>query len=221
MDLRKIVLTFLALTGSITIFAQLNPIKNLYFSAWYQMPNNFFELNWSPPDTTTSDTLIGYNVYRGNILYRFQTDTTMHHLIIQDTDAPESFLGGDGIINPPFYIHVTAVYNLSNIESLYNDSSFCYGLAINVNENKSENIKLEIIPNPTKENSIIAINLEENHDGEQLLITDEKGVVIQRVQLTTKNTKIRVSNLSFKSGIYFCTLITKSQIVTKKFIIQE
>ncbi|MBI4648864.1 MAG: T9SS type A sorting domain-containing protein [Bacteroidia bacterium] len=221
MDTRRVILTLLALTVSMTIYSQLNPIKNLYFNAWYVMPNNYFELNWSPPDTSLTDTLIGYNVYRGNLLYRFQTDTTMHHFDIQDTNTPASFLGGDGMIEPPFYIHITAVYNSTHIESKYIDSALCYGLAINVKKVPKNNLKLEITPNPVRNNLIITIELEETPNGEQFVILNEQGIVIQRTQLLSKISKIKISNLSLKCGIYFCCLIDKDQIITKKFIKQE
>ena len=133
-------------------FVFLNPINNLYFLPWYIMPNNYFMLNWSPPNPSTTDTLVGYNIYRDNVLYRFQTDTSMYHSNISGSNCPESFLGGDGVVTPPFYIHVTAVYNTSHIESSYNDSTLCMGLALDSKEIQDDNFEIEISPNPFTDN---------------------------------------------------------------------
>jgi len=197
------------------ILAQLNPIKNLYFYAWYEMPNNFFQLRWSPPDSSLTDTLVGYNIYRDSVLYRFQTDTTMHHIDTWDTNAGEDFLYNNSC---PFYIHVTAVYNSVHIESIYNDSAYCYGFAINIKEIQNNNIKLEILPNPVSDNSIITIHLDKIPNGEQLIIVNEQGIVIKGMLLVSRITKINISDLSIKNGLYFCRIIEKGQVITNKMI---
>ena len=218
MKTRKIFLTLLALTSSMVILAQLNPINNLYFSTWYQMPNNFFQLNWSPPDSSTIDSLVGYNIYRNNELYRFQTETSMHHLFLEDTTCSENFLGGDGVVTPPFYIHVTAVYNLGHIESLYNDSALCDGLALNTKEIQNNNITLKISPNPLNENSTITIHLDKSPNGEQLNIINEQGKVIKEMLLVSRITKINISDIPIKRGLYFCCIIDKGQVITNKMV---
>ena len=54
-------------------FGQNNPVENLTWSQSYVYMHNFFELDWDEP-ATPHDELIGYNVYRNDELYRFQTD---------------------------------------------------------------------------------------------------------------------------------------------------
>lgn len=218
MKTRKLFLTLLALTSSMVILAQLNPINNLYFSAWYEMPNNFFQLNWLPPDSSATDSLVGYNIYRNNELYRFQTETSMHHLFPEDTNCVESFLGGDGIVSPPFYIHVNAVYNSGYNESFYNDSALCNGLALSTKEIYGKNIKIEISPNPLAENSTITIQLDKSPSGEQIIIVSEQGKVIKKMLLVYKTTKIDISEIPVKKGLFFCCIIEKGQVITNKMI---
>lgn len=218
MKTRKFFLTLLALTSSMVILAQLNPIKNLYFHPWYEMPYNFFQLNWHTPDSLTTDTLVGYNIYRNNVLYRFQTDSTMYHTYFTGSNCPESFLGGDGVVTPPFYIHVTAVYNSSHIESLYNDSAQCSGLALNTKEIQNNNIKIEISPNPLSDNSTITIQLDHSPKDEYLIILNEQGKVIKKMLLVSRITKINISEISINKGLYFCCIINKGQVITNKMV---
>ena len=83
MKTKKIILTVLLLTGSITIFAQLNPIKNLsfiqhdnYMVSYNCQSANCFRVSWSKPNIS-SDTLIGFKVYRNDILFAFTSDTIL------------------------------------------------------------------------------------------------------------------------------------------------
>lgn len=58
-------------------FAQNNPIQNLSWYHTHIFPyNNIFSLSWAPPETPHNE-LIGYNIYRENELYRFQTTTSI------------------------------------------------------------------------------------------------------------------------------------------------
>jgi len=60
-------------------FGQNNPVENLTFSQSYEYPNNFFELNWEEPAQPHNE-LLGYNIYRNDELFRFQTETTLYNL---------------------------------------------------------------------------------------------------------------------------------------------
>jgi len=125
---------------------QLNPIKDLNFSHSYQEPYNCWELWWTQPDSSLTDTLIGYNIYRDTNLYTFTTNTIIGwNPCIGNPDTTNMSFMQYNMGN--FYIHVTAVYNKSHIESLYNDSTDFGGIAIGINENLYSN-KFQISPNP-------------------------------------------------------------------------
>jgi hypothetical protein len=135
---------FFLLSVSLTGYSQLNPIRNLNWQHWYDYPNNFYRLKWSPPETSLTDTLVGYNIYRDNMLYRFYSDTIAQHIFPQDTT-----FGGEGFVSTfggPFYIHVTAVYGFNHLESIYDHTELCYGAAIGLSEIQKEIIRIS--PNP-------------------------------------------------------------------------
>jgi len=201
-----------------TSYTQLNSIKNLYFYPWYDCPNNYFQLKWSPPDSSTTDTLVGYNIYRNNVLYRFQTDTTMHHLIPQDTNCSDNFLGGDGVVFPPFYIHVTAVYNLSHIESLYNDSALCMGLALNTKEIQDNNIKIEISPNPFLDYVILKGQLK-NQEDISFVLLNNLGQTIKCYPIKSfaqGEFTFSLSAPELSKGMYYLKIIVGQKVYFKK-----
>lgn len=121
---------------------QINPILNLTWEHYYIMPNNYFELSWEEPESP-HDELIGYNVYRENELYRFQTETSLYNLE-QGSNCDVDFLvynaGG-------FYAHVTAVYNPGPVESSYTETVYIEEAMINVADYKKQ--KTLVYPNPT------------------------------------------------------------------------
>jgi hypothetical protein len=208
----KTTMTFLLLSISLTSYSQLNPIKNLYFYEWYSIPNTFYILHWTPPDISLADTLVGYNIYSGNDLYRFYTDTIAGHTIPQDTSfGGEYFLffaGGS-------YIHVTAVYNSNHIESIYNDSAYSGGLMTGLNNLESEIIRIE--PNPVNDNSIIHLYFPVRKI-EYITIYNSSGKLIKRIFLTSNSAFIRVSDLNLTSDLYFLIVKDEAYCKTVKFI---
>lgn len=144
MKISRAILMFFLLSVSLTGYSQLNPIRNLNWQHWYNYPNNFYKLQWSPPETSLTDTLVGYNVYRDNMLYRFYSDTIAQHIFPQDTS-----FGGEGFVTSfggAFYIHVTAVYGYNHTESGYDHTELCFGAAIGLSEIQTEIIRIS--PNP-------------------------------------------------------------------------
>jgi hypothetical protein len=113
---------------TIQIFGQLNPVNNFNWDHDYIYPPgwNHFTLSWDEPDTS-NDSLIGYNIYGGNELYKYQTHLG---LICREYDSTDCnffyFLTvGD-------YIKVTAVYNSPPEESIAVDSAQFEGIMIGI-----------------------------------------------------------------------------------------
>ena len=128
-------------------FAQRYPINNLQFNQWYVTPYNCYTLSWMPPDSSLTDTLLGYNIYRDNNFYRFTT-TTSQQCIPCMGDTSTAFCGSFmQYNNGHFYIHVTAVYNSAQDESNYADSAEFQGLAIGLNEMEPDE-DISVAPNP-------------------------------------------------------------------------
>ncbi len=132
--MKRILTIIVFFTLYYTAQAQLNPIRDLHFRHWYECPNNFYTLNWLPPEPS-ADSLIGYNIYRSTLdgyteLYQFQTKTELYCAPGACVDSLDflCFLNCE-----PFEIFVTAVYN-GGRESDYDTTAFCFGFAIGVEE---------------------------------------------------------------------------------------
>jgi hypothetical protein len=189
-------------------FPQLNPIMNLSWQQWYIMPYNYFRLTWDPPEMSSSDllgdTLMGYNVYRDQVLYRFQTETLLNHEE-GGGNCGEDFIWYNW--GMPFFIHVTAVYNSSHQESIYNDSAYCPGLAIGIS---SINLQTPYLyPNPTT--GRVKLNSPNIKD---VRIYDQKGSLILHI---LENSEFDLS--SFPSGAYFAKFIINRQEFVEKILL--
>lgn len=86
---------------------QINPITNLTWIQYYESPNNYFQLSWDEPESP-HDELIGYNIYAGDELYRFQTENSLYNLEGSSNCGIDFLLYYGGA---EFLAHVTAVYN--------------------------------------------------------------------------------------------------------------
>ena len=207
-------LTFLI---GLSVKGQFNPIKNLKWSMTYVMPATCFTLKWSKPDTSLTDTLIGYNIYRNDSLYIFTTDT-LHSCIAPCIGGQaEQFCGFINYIPYQFYLHVTAVYNQSHIESAYNDSAFCGGYLVGINENLVN--ETTTISNITQANTSILIEMNNPVVNGEVIISNLLG---QEVTVTAlKNQRIAeidISNLS--SGLYLLNLRNDRIYLTRKILIK-
>ncbi|TDX84894.1 T9SS type A sorting domain-containing protein [Epilithonimonas xixisoli] len=180
-------------------FGQNNPVQNL---AWYHTHifpyNNIFSLSWAPPATPHND-LIGYNIYRGNELYRFQTNTSL------GCDSRSGINDGCDFLTHAFIVNVKAVYE-GNIES----DAVSYtinGPALGTKEFSSKSFTT--FPNPVKD----ILNFSEEIT--DFKITDSSGKIIE--QMSSSGKSINVSKLT--KGTYIFSATTKSgEIINKKFI---
>ncbi len=199
-------LTLLLLIGLTNqIFGQLNPIKDFNWDHDYIYPPglNHFTLSWDEPESS-ADTLVGYNIYGGAELYKFQTTIGM---ICREYDSS----GCDffDFLSEGDYIKVTAVYNSSHDESIATDSVEFMGLMLGIEE-MIENEKVEIYPNPTNGKFKI-----ETDDIEKVVILSSSGQIIHEKMI---NSTIDLTNYS--KGIYFIKLIRKSGINIEKILLE-
>ena len=202
--MKQLIFSILIFVFIKTSFGQLNPINNLEWDHWYITPNNYFSLTWDIPNSS-QDTLQGYNIYRGNELYRFQTETILNHLEDGSGNCGDDFLANEG----GFWIHVTAVYNSTNSESDYVDSVFCEGILIDV-ESISQ-LNTNIYPNPVTGK----IKIDSQGDKNKIIVVDLNGKII----LTEYNKKeIDLSN--YRKGIYFIKIVIDRKEIIKKVIIE-
>ena len=217
---KTIIIFCLTLLIGVSVKGQLNPVKNLQWSHWYVTPMNCFELKWDKPDTSLSDTLIGYNIYRDDSLYMFTTDIDhgcnpcIGASIVPFCDflnyTGHSFIG-------QFYIHVTAVYKHNSVESAFTDSIFNAGITIGINEKTTtESLAISKL---SQENSSIMIELNNTVECGNITISNLLGQIVSTNKLINqKNIKIGISNIS--SGLYLINLKTNKANITQKILIK-
>lgn len=211
----------LIIIGSLSLnsFAQLNPVRNLFWEQSYVMPDNFFTLSWNAPEAST-DTLIGYNIYRNQDLYRFQTDTSLYYIQTYSppyfqTNCDISFLFYGPFGDDVFYIHVTAVYNSDRQESIYIDSALCVGAQTGIDE--LGKTSLVIYPNPVTEQLTIGNTTESVIETIELYDFNGKLLPVFPVM---QGTSASISMQTLPTGIYFLRVKNKHGIINKKIIKQ-
>ena len=209
--MKTIILTLaISLTFVLESMAQINPIQNLNWSHWYDMPNNFFVLEWDEPEEP-HDEIIGYNIYRENDFYLFISDGTSIYNV-ESIYGIVSNCGGVAFLDyndgNGFYAHVTAVYNPDGVESDYTETVFIDGAMINIKDFKHEKVKL--YPNPSK--GIINI---ENKDFDKIIIYNITGKIIRELK---PQSQIDLSDIA--KGIYVIKLISGTKTLVEKIILE-
>jgi len=201
------------------IFGQLNPIKNLVFTQQHVMFSscpgfNCIELTWNQPDISVNDNLVGYNIYRNDILWRFQTDIGF---FCNEMGCPNS---NDGFLNFifPFTITVKAVYNYNHVESIANESAYCAGLTTEIKGNLFD--KIFILKNPVVKGDEICISIPDNLNEDcNIQIVSILGQSVNRINMYRENNNIKIKTNNFSSGIYQIILSFKKQKISRKIIV--
>ncbi|SRX75404.1 T9SS type A sorting domain-containing protein [Aequorivita antarctica] len=187
-------------------FGQINPVLNLTWEQSYIFPNNIFELAWEEP-ASPHDELIGYNVYREDELYRFQTETSLNN-----ANCGEDFLYyGNG---EAFYAHVTAVYNPGAVESDYTETVLVGGLVIGIKEYTTQ--KAILYPNPSHGILNIRLNTPLAKPLE-MTIFDVLGKRVYSTALNNENSALDVSFL--ENGFYVAVFQGENGTYKKQFIL--
>ncbi len=203
--MRKFILFFLFAFCAISLsFAQLNPVNNLEWDHWYVMPNNYFILSWDLPDPS-SDTLVGFNVYREDQVYCFITETSLYHTEYASNCGEDFLIYGSGW---GFYTHVTAVYNSTLEESDYLESVFVNGYLIDIAEKETNTPNL--FPNPTPGK----IRFESGQVKNRILLDGTGKVLKQFLDQETMDIS------SFSKGLYYIRFVYKDKSFTKTVLLQ-
>ncbi len=192
-------------------YAQLNPVNNLNWHHWYEYPYNFYSLSWDVPALSVTDTLVGYNVYRDNDLWRFQESTGV--FCIPDNCQDPYFLLIYGC-----WIKVKAVYNSNHAESLPGDSILDPGVLIGQKE--ISRLPAMILTNPVKRGE--AIKLRVNGLPQELSITllNTQGVKVKEVNTRGGKSAIELESAGLPAGLYFLVIQDDHSRGVQKVIIQ-
>jgi hypothetical protein len=184
-------------------FGQNNPIANLTWDYHYNW-GNYYDLHWEEPALPHGE-LIGYNIYRENELYRFQTENNMYYLE-QGSNCPGDFQYYTD--NQGFYAHVTAVYNPGQVESTYLETIFISGPALKNNEFEKQ--KAIVYPNPSK--GLVTIG---NENLTEIQLYDSTG---KKIKTFKPQPQIDLSDLA--KGVYLIKLVAHDRILVDKIILE-
>lgn len=202
--MKKITFTFtIFLLFCIQSFGQINPATNLTWN-WHYNFGNYFDLHWDAPATPHSE-LIGYNIYRENDLYRFQTGNNLYYLE-QGSNCPSDFQDFNNGLG--FYAHVTAVYNPEQVESTYTETIYINPGALQIDEFIGQ--KTILYPNPT--NGILNV---ENQNLNKILIFDFSGKKVKELE-----PKSQIDLSDIPKGIYIVKLISDNEVMINKILIE-
>lgn len=202
--MNKITLAFVFLLMAFSSDAQNNPVTNLTWQQEYVFMHNYFELLWEEP-ATPHDELIGYNVYREQELFRFQTENSLHNLYL-GSNCGEGFLTyGD---NPNgFEAHVTAVY-AGGTESDYIQTAWISPPAL---KNESfEKQQAALYPNPTS--GLLNIDYP---NPTQIIVCDVSGKKVREFK-----PEAQIDLEDFPKGMYLVRLVSDQGITTNKIIVE-
>lgn len=200
-------------------FGQLNPIKNLVFKQQHVMFSscpgfNCIELSWNQPDISVTDNLVGYNIYRNDILWRFQTYIGFMCNEIGCPDSNDDFLN----FSFPFTITVKAVYNSNHVESIANESAYCAGLTTEIKGNIFD--KIFIMKNPVVKGEEIRISIPDNLNEEfDIQIVSILGQFMSTTNMSRENNNVNIKTNNFNSGIYQIILSFKNHRISRKVIV--
>jgi len=217
--MKKIVFILMFLLMNNFIFAQLNPVKMLsyqqpYMYGCYFCPGfNCFSLSWNAPDAS-SDTLIGYKVYRNNIFWKFTHLTNLSCMGIAPCEYADIY---DAI---PFWFTVKAVYNYDSLLSVANDSVQVSQIALNIDDiGKNSFLALN---NPLKKGDNIKLFIPYN-DAEhcKLAIFSQNTRLIKTYELgKISGSILSISSDQLNIGLYIIHLQIANKILTAKLLIE-
>jgi hypothetical protein len=211
--LKKLIFIFIILASTtLSLKAQPNPVQELIWNHYYIYPNNCFGLGWSEPEIST-DTLLGYNIYRDNELYMFTTETNLGCTYCE-TSVYDPFCNFIDFNNGTgFTICVKAVYK-GDIESECAVAT-CEGIMINIDK---------INKNTTSFNSYISgsiLNIDLNNfvSTGKLDIVNINGQTVYNCTLKENQSKqIDISN--FSKGVYFIKITGDKVFRTEKIVVK-
>jgi hypothetical protein len=192
-------------------YGQLNPVANLTWFHGYEYPENFYNLQWNAPQVAPGDTLAGYNVYRNNVLWRFQADTALYCMPFFCPDP-------DFLLMEEFWIKVTAVYNQNHVESAATDSILDHGIAIGVKEKGRETF--EILTNPIKPGETIRLRWNTPATGGKILLLNSLGIVCAECILPGGLSAFDWNAGNLRKGVYYLAADPGKPCTVKKVIVQ-
>jgi hypothetical protein len=208
--MKKFLFTLLLLAASVYSYGQLNPVANLTWYHGYEYPYNFYNLQWTVQEVAAEDTLRGYNVYRNNVLWRFQPDSAVYCMPVLCPDP-------DFLLMEEFWIKVTAVYNYNLAESAATDSILDHGIAIGMTEKTGATV--EMLSNPVHSGESIRLKCN-TESGGKILLLNSLGQVSAECSLPAGHSMIEWNACYLRKGMYYLRLNGGNSHNATKIIVQ-
>lgn len=220
MKTKRLLIIIYFLLLSISTFAQLNPVQNLYFQQTYQYGNtlcpnfNCYTLTWSAPSASTN-TLIGYYIYKNNTPYAFTSLTSA------SCDGINPCNYSDFYQSLPFWLSVRAVYDTDSLISEASDSVYIHDVMIGIDDLKEKTFSL--IKNPIRVNECITLFIPQDETENCLIqIISPNGQIVMEYNITNVgNSVVTLPCSQLKQGLYFITLKKDKLKYSTKLVIQE
>lgn len=209
--MKNFLFTLILMVGSVYSYGQLNPVSNLTWFHGYEYPYNFYNLQWNSPEAGTEDTLVGYNVYRNNVLWRFQADSSVYCM-------PSFCPDPDFLVMEEFWIKVTAVYNYNQIESAATDSILDHGIAIGIPDDKGAAVA--VLSNPVKPGESIWLKCSGLVSGGKILLLNSLGQIKAELTLVAGQSAIEWNAGHLPGGMYYLVLTAGQSRQVTKIIVQ-
>jgi len=168
-------------------------------------------LSWDIPELSLNDTLIGYNVYRNNILWKFQSTIGAY---CHPYDCPDQ----DFLLTEGFWIKVTAIYNYNHLESIANDSILDPGYLIGVGEKSTDPVR--ILSNPVKKGEMIKIKINESLKEGKIILFNTLGSIIRESNIQKYNSIFEWDTCDLPTGLYYLNAKNEDFTMILKIIIK-
>ena len=93
-------------------------------------------------------------------------------------------------------------------------------ITLSVKETPSNNVYMDVFPNPAKDYIYVNYNIAHTSRTKSLAIVDQKGKKMQTISITNPKNNILIDTKSLPSGIYYlCLLVDETTMYTKKITI--
>ena len=170
-----------------------NPVQNLQGIGWAACVVGA-ELTWDAPETGSTGTLMGYNVYRDN--------AKINDALVEETE----FVDSDVVPYETYTYHVEAVYSDGC-------TSACDPIEVTVDQGtgvvENSNVQVKVFPNPAE--GLVNVTAE---GLQNITLIDMMGRIVKEQSASQSATVVDLSNLP--SGLYFLRVMTEMGVATTR-----
>ena len=170
-----------------------NPVQNLQGIGWAACVVGA-ELTWDAPETGSTGTLMGYNVYRDN--------AKINDALVEETE----FVDSDVVPYETYTYHVEAVYSDGC-------TSACDPIEVTVDQGtgvvENSNVQVKVFPNPAE--GFVNVTADGLQD---ITLIDMMGRIVSQKATSQPTETVDLTNLS--SGLYLLRVTTEMGVALQR-----